>query len=103
MSMHKMQIWAGTELYKVYNIKYILLKKPYKNCPTGRNRSKSQILFHKNFSPQDLYTVTLLMSNAMSIAENNNNFAKLTYFSGKKRENQVNKINAVFYSIVCLI
>ena len=41
------------------------------------------------------------MSNAMSIAENNNNFAKLTYFNGKKREeNQVNKINTVFYPIL---
>ena len=27
-----------------------------------------------------------MMSNAMSIAENNNNFAKLTYFNGKKRK-----------------
>ena len=26
------------------------------------------------------------MSNAMSIAENNNNFAKLTYFNGKKEK-----------------
>ena len=57
-------------------------------------------MFHKNFSPQDLSEGTLMMSNAMSIAENNNNFAKLTYFNGKKREeNQVNKINTVFYCL----
>ena len=35
--------------------------------------------------------MTFMMSNAMSIAENNNKFAKLTYFNGKKEENQVSK------------
>ena len=37
----------------------IVMKSPTLNCPTGLNLPKSQIMFHKRTSPQDLYYMTL--------------------------------------------